>query len=206
MAGTRVTQLAPDALPGRREGSFAGKGGGAAGPHPVGKLTQLAPVGVPWERYGAFAGKPPAAEVVPSPPQHGGRLFVERRPLLRFTHVAKGGLEVDGRARLAVGTSRRAIGGLALDGQARSSAGLAWLTDGGLEVDGAAGISAGHLHHAQGALTLSGEVAVTRGLAWAAAGGAEVDGVAETDAGSPYRDRLPQRRRAGEDLLLSDLF
>jgi len=61
MAG-RLTQLEPYGLPGRRAGSFVGKG--PASTHPVAKLTQLSPLGVPWERYGAFAGKPSSVPIV----------------------------------------------------------------------------------------------------------------------------------------------
>src|SRR3972149_3436084 len=46
------TQLVPNALPGRRYGSFAGRP-----THPVGIITQLMPGAFPGARYSSFAGK-----------------------------------------------------------------------------------------------------------------------------------------------------
>jgi hypothetical protein len=53
-AMTQLTQLEPAAVPGRRHGSFAGKG---ASHHPAGKVTQLGPSASPGRRYGSFAAK-----------------------------------------------------------------------------------------------------------------------------------------------------
>src|SRR3990170_4101410 len=50
------TQLVPNALPGRRYGSFSGKTPSSL--HPVGIITQLMPGALPGARYSSFAGKP----------------------------------------------------------------------------------------------------------------------------------------------------
>jgi len=55
MAGVRITQQEPTALPGRRYGSFASKT--AATTHPVANITRLWPYGGPGHLYGSFAGK-----------------------------------------------------------------------------------------------------------------------------------------------------
>lgn len=55
MAGTKITQLEPTALPGRRYGAFSGKT--MPPTHPVDEITRLWPYGGPGHIRGSFAGK-----------------------------------------------------------------------------------------------------------------------------------------------------
>jgi hypothetical protein len=85
MAGVKITQLTPTALPGRRYGSFAGKALSLSGPHNPGKITQQAPyMALMMQRYGSFAGKSATTPVGSDVSPHMRRSRARRHRSARF--------------------------------------------------------------------------------------------------------------------------